>query len=280
MAHVADGGRGPDVRAGASLHPREEGRDPVWHRALCQRGEAPLRRRRPAPCFARVLRRRVQHRRHRHLSLDGAARVAPRRPRRVSAREALVRRDRQAARGRQGHGGAAGGMSLEVLSRETRTPSPKTPLLFVHGAYVGAWCWEEHFLDWFAARGHPAHAVSLRGHGASEGRRQLDDFGLADYAEDVAQAAAGLPVAPVLVGHSMGALVVQKFLEKGNAPAAILACPVPAYGLLPSSFTMAWTRPALFAGLNSVANGGRASPEVLREALFGGEIGPERLERC
>ncbi|HEX2649672.1 MAG TPA: alpha/beta hydrolase [Burkholderiales bacterium] len=171
-------------------------------------------------------------------------------------------------------------MKLEILSRKAEGQSPKTPLLFVHGAYVGAWCWEEHFLDWFAARGHPAHALSLRGHGASEGHRQLNDFGLADYAEDVAQALAELEAAPVLVGHSMGALVVQKFLEKGTAPAAVLACPVPAYGLLPSSFTMAWTRPALFAGLNSVANGGRASPEVLREALFCGQIGPERLERC
>ena len=171
-------------------------------------------------------------------------------------------------------------MSLEVLSRETRSPSAKTPLLFVHGAYVGAWCWEEHFLDWFAAKGHAAHALSLRGHGASEGRRELDDFGLADYADDVARAVADLPAPPVLIGHSMGALVVQKFLEKGQALAAVLACPVPAYGLLPSSFTMAWTRPALFAGLNAVASGGRASPEVLGEALFGGSISPERLERC
>src|SRR5262249_54037308 len=30
----------------------------------------------------------------------------------------------------------------------------------------------------------------------------------------------------------------------------------------------------------AVATGGRASPEVLKEALFCGQIGPERLERC
>ena len=171
-------------------------------------------------------------------------------------------------------------MNLEILSRPTRDKAPKTPLLFVHGAYVGAWCWEENFLDWFAGKGYPAHAVSLRGHGGSEGRKQLNDFGLADYAEDVARAVAGLPAPPVLIGHSMGALVVQKFLERGKAPAAVLACPVPAYGLLPSTFTIAWTKPALFAGLNAVASGGRASPEVLAEALFGGEVPPERLASC
>ena len=171
-------------------------------------------------------------------------------------------------------------MNLEVLSREAKSVARHAPLLFVHGAYVGAWCWEEHFLDWFAARGYAAHAVSLRGHGGSAGRAQLNDFGLADYAEDVARAAAALTRPPVLIGHSMGALVVQKYLEKAQAPAAVLACPVPAYGLLPSSFTLAWTRPALFAGLNEVANGGRASAEVLGEALFAGNVDPARLESC
>ena len=171
-------------------------------------------------------------------------------------------------------------MNLEVLSRPAINGASRTPLLFVHGAYVGAWCWEEFFLDWFAARGHPAHAVSLRGHGGSPGRRELNDFGLAHYAEDVARAVAALPEPPVLVGHSMGAMVVQKYLERAEAPAAILACPVPAFGLMPSSFLLAWTRPALFAGLHDVASGGRASPEVLEEALFAGNIDPGRLAQC
>jgi len=180
-------------------------------------------------------------------------------------------------------------MQLEVLSRPAKGATQKVPLLFVHGAYVGAWCWEENFLDWFAARGFPSYAVSLRGHGRSAGREQLNDFSLADYAEDVARAAVRLPRPPVLIGHSMGALVVQKCLERvavggsgplGAAPALVLACPVPAYGLLPSSFSLAFTRPALFAGLNAVASGGRASPQVLGEALFAALPGPEQLERC
>jgi hypothetical protein len=28
-----------------------------------------------------------------------------------------------------------------------------TPLLFVHGACHAAWCWDEHFLDFFADNG-------------------------------------------------------------------------------------------------------------------------------
>ena len=180
-------------------------------------------------------------------------------------------------------------MNLEILFREAKSETPRTPILFVHGAYVGAWCWEENFLDWFAERGFPSYAVSLRGHGGSPGRGQLNDFGLADYAEDVARAAAQLPAPPVLIGHSMGALVVQKFLERrldgragsnGVASALVLACPVPAYGVLPTSISLAFTRPALFAGLNAVASGGRAPPEVLGEALFAALPGPEQLARC
>ena len=67
---------------------------------------------------------------------------------------------------------------------------------------------------------------------------------------------------------------------KNKAAAAVLACPVPAYGLMPSSFRLAWTRPALFAGLNAVASGGRASPQVLAEALFAGRVEPARLAAC
>jgi non-heme chloroperoxidase len=121
--------------------------------------------------------------------------------------------------------------------------------------------------------------VSLRGHGASAGRERLDEFGLADYAADVARAAAALDAPPVLVGHSMGALVVQKYLERETAAAAVLACPVPNYGLLPSSMSLAFTRPQLFAGMYAVASGGRASPEVLGEALFAGRVEPQRFLR-
>ncbi len=168
---------------------------------------------------------------------------------------------------------------LEVLSREPRGAAARVPLLFVHGAYVGAWCWDEHFLPWFAERGFPAHAVSLRGHGASSGRDRLHGFGLADYAEDLARAVKLLDRPPVLVGHSMGALVVQKYLETAPAPAAVHLCPVPPFGLLPSTFSLAFGRPALFAEVNALASGRRASRGALAEALFAGPVNGERIER-
>ena len=44
--------------------------------------------------------------------------------------------------------------TLEVLSRLPADASRQTPLLFVHGAFTGAWCWEEHFLPFFADAGY------------------------------------------------------------------------------------------------------------------------------
>ncbi len=107
------------------------------------------------------------------------------------------------------------------------------PLLFVHGTGQGAWCWEEHFLPFFAAHGYRAAALDLRGHGASEGRADLMRFRLADYVDDVAQVATDLHTqaghAPVLLGHSLGGAVVQHIVDDERIPlaAAVLLAPIP-----------------------------------------------------
>ena len=121
---------------------------------------------------------------------------------------------------------------LEVLSCEPQTRRHATPLLFVHGAFAGAWVWDEHFLPWFAAQGYSAHAVSLRGHGGSAGHERIDWYSIHDYVEDVAEVVADLAAAPVLIGHSMGGFVVQKYLERHAVPAAVLMCSVPPQGLV------------------------------------------------
>lgn len=169
-------------------------------------------------------------------------------------------------------------IALELLA--CGTGGARKPLLFVHGAYVGAWCWAEYWLPWFAAQGHPAYALSLRAHGRSGGRERLNEFGLADYAEDLLAALAGLGCAPILVGHSMGALVVQKALERGiDCPACVLVCPVPSFGVLPATFSLAFARPALFAQIQAMAAGHRVSLDALQQAMFSGPLEADRLQR-
>ena len=51
---------------------------------------------------------------------------------------------------------------LEVFEKRPSHESDMTPVLFVHGAWHGAWCWDEHFLDFFADKGYLSLAVSLR----------------------------------------------------------------------------------------------------------------------
>jgi pimeloyl-ACP methyl ester carboxylesterase len=99
-------------------------------------------------------------------------------------------------------------MDLELLSRGA--PSERPPLLFVHGAFHSAGCWDHHYLPWFAERGWHAHALSLRGHGKSPGNAAADNPGLDDYVEDIGTVMDAIGGPCVLVGHSMGGVLVQR----------------------------------------------------------------------
>ena len=110
-----------------------------------------------------------------------------------------------------------------VLERVIGTPASSTtttgaPLVFVHGSYHAAWCYEEYFARYFNARGRATVSVSLRAHGASgttPGRAAAGT--LAEHARDVGDViergmgeAGASGRAPVLVGHSFGGLVAQR----------------------------------------------------------------------
>lgn len=168
--------------------------------------------------------------------------------------------------------------ALEVLahSPQGRAPHP-VPLLFIHGAYTAAWCWEEYFLPWFAAQGFAAYALSLSGHGNSRRKTPLDNFSIADYVADVETVVAGLPAPPVLIGHSMGGMVVQKFLERHDAPAAVLMASVPPQGLWSSAMGLMLQPPGLLQDLHALMGGGHPRMESLGEALFHQPVEESRL---
>lgn len=166
---------------------------------------------------------------------------------------------------------------IEVLSVLPKGPARKTPLLFVHGAYAGAWLWQEHYLPFFAERGWPVHALSLSGHGGSRGRHYLDALSIENYVDDVREVASTLPVRPVLIGHSMGGMVVQKFLEYEDLPGAVLMAAVPPRGLMSASLGLLMQRPKLIFELNSVMSGGAPHLDTLRDALFHGPVSQKRL---
>ena len=138
-------------------------------------------------------------------------------------------------------------MNLDVVSKYPRERVHPTPLLFIHGMMHGAWCWDVHFLDYFVDHGFAVHAVDLRGHGKSEGRERLRWTRIADFVEDVANAVRQLPNPPILIGHSMGGFVIQKYLEEHPAPAAVLLSSPPPGGLVRTILRIARRRPLAFA---------------------------------
>jgi pimeloyl-ACP methyl ester carboxylesterase len=168
---------------------------------------------------------------------------------------------------------------LEIISKPPSSPRPAPPILFVHGAWHGAWCWDEFFLDYFAARGFEAHALSLRAHGASEGRTQLHRSRIRHYVEDLAAVAAVLPSSPILVGHSMGGFVVQKFLETHSAPAAFLLASIPPTGTRSMYARLVRNQPldalranATFSLLPFVSDPDRARRLLFSAAMSGDDV--------
>lgn len=163
-------------------------------------------------------------------------------------------------------------MRLEIISRLPLAASRRVPLVFVHGSNSAAWVWEEHFLPYFARHGYPAHAVSLSGHGGSEGFNRLQMLTLQDYVDDLAEVVDTLDRPPVVIGHSMGGMVIQKYLEQSDGlNGAVLMASVPPQGLWLTSWTMALRNPILFQQLCLVQSIGPLHPmahEVIRRVLF------------
>lgn len=157
---------------------------------------------------------------------------------------------------------------LEVFSAKPLGDPRPTPLLFVHGAFAGGWIWADHYLPWFAAQGYSAHALSLRGHGGSEGHAMIAWHSIADYVDDVTQVVDWLDTTPVLIGHSMGGFVVQKYIEKHTVPAAVLMCAAPPQGMMAAQFQLAMEQPQLFMDINNIMNGNYANTSMVQEALF------------
>jgi pimeloyl-ACP methyl ester carboxylesterase len=146
---------------------------------------------------------------------------------------------------------------LEMLSLRARQPA-RAPILMVHGAYTHAGSWMRTFMPFFAARGHDVHALSLRGHGGSEGAPLLDAFGLDDYGSDVVQALEAIGRPAVVFGSSMGGLVLQRLLATGTRPrAAVLLSSVPPSGLIASVSRLALRRPQALGTLIQMAFGSR-----------------------
>jgi pimeloyl-ACP methyl ester carboxylesterase len=168
---------------------------------------------------------------------------------------------------------------LEVIDKGSCSESHPVPLLFVHGGWHAAWCWDEHFLDFFANKGYRALAVSLRGHGNSPSSKPLRSCSIADFVDDVESVADRLPTRPVVIGHSMGGFVVQKYLESHDAPAGVLLASVhPRRGARGATLRFGRRHPwlTLKSALTGDTMANVRTPALAREFMFSART-PESL---
>jgi pimeloyl-ACP methyl ester carboxylesterase len=173
------------------------------------------------------------------------------------------------------------GLQLELITRRPEGATTSPPLLFVHGLWHGAWCWDEFFLPYFADHGYACSAVSLRGHGGSPGRERLRSTRVREYVADVADTAASLPEPPVLVGHSLGGFVVQKYLESHTAAGAVLLAPVPPTGALRATLLTVRHHPVRFLEANVRLRLAPlvATPDLARAQFFSESMPAELVGR-
>ena len=171
----------------------------------------------------------------------------------------------------------AGGPSLELLVHRPAAPSGRAPVLFLHGAFAGAWCWEEGWLGAVAGSGRHAAALSLRGHGGSEGREALWRTGLPDFADDLLLAIRAMPAPPVLVAHSIGGLLAQHLLAPALAGQVALRGLVLVGSLPPEGLALIGPWLGLTAWVEAAAGPaglGRAGRFDHPDAMFGIGIEP------
>lgn len=171
---------------------------------------------------------------------------------------------------------------LELVYRRAKQDDA-VPVLFVHGIFCGAWVWEEHFLDWFSDQGYHAYALSVRGHGRSSAPDRLGQYTLSDYVEDLEDAIRTIEFShqqkPLLVGHSMGGMVVQRYLNKRQGQGAVLVCSVPPQGMVPLSWQSFWQEPLLTIEMTQTyLMPELATTEQLRRYLFAGPVAQDKLE--
>ncbi len=169
-------------------------------------------------------------------------------------------------------------MKLEIIEAKPAQKAFPHPLLFIHPLGHAAWYWQENFIPYFAAHGFHCYVMSLRGHGESEGKKNLRWTSIKSFLADIENTIAKLPANPVLIGDSLGGMLVRKFLEKYRPPAAVLMSPASQRAAWSFSFKVLQKHPLLFLQLNSTFNVKPlySTPALYREVFCSEEL-PEEL---
>lgn len=108
------------------------------------------------------------------------------------------------------------------------------PIVFVHGAFCGGWAFDA-FRAPFEAAGYETHAPFLPHHEPGADLERLAQCGVKDFADAIGEYVRGLGQPAVLIGHSLGGLVVQLAAMQAPCAGLIMIGPSPPWGVAPTT---------------------------------------------
>ena len=118
-------------------------------------------------------------------------------------------------------------------------------ILLIHGTWCNGGNWGD-FATELEDRRFTVHAPSLRHHGPPSesdvwaNAQQVAKVGLLDYVSDLAALTRTLDGPPIIVGHSVGALLSQLLAARVPNKGQILLAPAPAWGMFNMFPSMFW----------------------------------------
>jgi pimeloyl-ACP methyl ester carboxylesterase len=107
-------------------------------------------------------------------------------------------------------------------------------IMMIHGMWGGGWYWE-NYAKYLEKKGYQCVRPTLRFHDVdphASPNPQLGTTSLLDYAADLEKEIRKLGVKPILMGHSMGALLAQMLGSRGLAKALVLLTPASPRGIM------------------------------------------------
>lgn len=112
-------------------------------------------------------------------------------------------------------------------------------IIFVHGAWHGKWCWDKYFRQEFTKNGYDVITFDLPGHSNNGKIKGINKYSIRDYVNSLKEEVNKLKNAPIIIGHSMGGLILQKYLEENTCKKAIFLASVPPSGILKATLKFA-----------------------------------------